>query len=762
MNQKPAKFDQLLQILTSGDNRRFLSEFNALSTEKEKIECLTYNQYQLLGQIKEQLEQQAFEQIMKPIKVELDNYRLNGLFTAAQAANYDEFCIHFRAIPIHERLFLLCSQEKSLLEYPLFKIIYPRFHQQQLMNILEMLPAYRDLDDVIANLESTPYQPPMPVLTNPQTELDSDYYIQLIKILIQALNSKNEPNKEKVRSVMRPIWLQIPIEASLKKINIAHALEMNKEDFIAFLKRLPYNSFPELFLKEEGDAHIFYLLLRRQGPEALVKLFKRFTDDDYLKIQTELQKNYSDTPLFRQLLAFPGVHTSEVLNALKADLDQDDIRWIISQLMKNNTADAANSILTLLRICGRFNLLLTSTESGVLYERLLIMSGENASNIIDEIVSQLDDNRRAKLIFEFYDNLPLNAVVSILSKMSSVARHKALTTRMTDQAQTFLIEKIVIDVKTNLNPFIDIIALINDSRACFNIYTTPVKYGVRKIYAQNNIANSAAGAISSVASYIPIWGKQAVESLQREEDVTEFLICHMIRANASLITIIPALLNELQAEQITALLREPDSTGKTLLMYCLSSNEKEMIDILVKAKYETADKDKLLDPKSLDFFSMRADLKHRQDASALIGFIALLTLYNYLAVRGMEPNPEPYNQSRDDFLNMLRVLQSNLKNPNICLELKRHCDNNPLREAWGIPTAMGTLKLGTNRHLDARNKLLDLTITELKDGLTLFGNFIERRIHADINRDVNSLDQHMIRIFKSNHHSSKSVTFDLI
>ena len=105
---------------------------------------------------------------------------------------------------------------------------------------------------------------------------------------------------------------------------------------------------------------------------------------------------------------------------------------------------------------------------------------------------------------------------------------------------------------------------------------------------------------------------------------------------------------------------------------------------------------------------------------------------------------------------MLRVLYSCESQNTLSGQLKAHCDKNPLRQAFAIPMATSSYKLGTNRHKDARDLIALLTSDELSGGLALFSQFIRARADNADRLDPTSLESEIKKTFRVEQRSSAS------
>jgi len=389
----------------------------------------------------------------------------------------------------------------------------------------------------------------------------------------------------------------------------------------------------------------------------------------------------------------------------------------------------------------------TAVGKEYLYETLLKYPGKHGARIAEIIAPKINDQERSSLVLRFYkghNGFPWPVILTLLKHMQDRARLHLLLSPLADPEQTLLIESIA---KEGLTPFFETLASFGDPTARFLIYTQPVKYAVTQRFSQNLMANSAVGAISSAVSWLPGLGnqaKQAVDYYQVNVDVTEFLLCRMLRSNSTLKQGLMSMLGDLKPRQMTPLLRGPDATGETLFMLIVQIAEKsDLLQVLSAAAYDVPDNQKLVDPSQLNINKMREMVRQRTDSHARVGFVALLGLYNYIAVRGTEANDLTYQTSKDEYLLMLKCLEANQASTGIAAKLKEYCASNPLRQAWSIPLASSSVMLGTNRHLDARNKLLELTIPELQQGIRLFEEFIMMRINNAPTFDLDSLDRNI-------------------
>lgn len=393
------------------------------------------------------------------------------------------------------------------------------------------------------------------------------------------------------------------------------------------------------------------------------------------------------------------------------------------------------------------NVLVKNDGSLPLYEKIIKCPGGHHAEVISLIQDTIKDRDKKRILLNYYANISPDVFLSLLKSMSVPARREALLTRMTDFMQTYLIEKFAVDIKDNIKLFFELLLLFEDPKDRFEIFAQPIKYAVRKVYAKNEMANAAVSTLSSFASMIPGVGRQAasmVDSIQGEEDISEFLISRIVRANPLLEKNIPELLFELDPEQHSLLLREPDSTSLSLLERVLiHSKKEEILHVLSNVAYVSSEQKKFLDPKMIDLERLRGALRHHEDCNARVGFIAYLGFYNYIRVRSTESGRETYLESESEFIELMKSLLKNKSGVNILNVFNEHCRNNQLREAWGTQT----VKIGTNRHLEARNKMGALTSSEMLDGMKMFAEFIKEQLSNTSFLNRSSLDFRLNEIF---------------
>lgn len=520
----------------------------------------------------------------------------------------------------------------------------------------------------------------------PEVSQKSD--TEAFKRLIKFTRDAYDQDKDKARTVLGPLFLRAPELVCLRKDIAALTAFMQPQDFVPFLKKQNPDQLPIMyFTTSEGrqPVHTLYLVLKHQGKEGLSELFSLIPSHHQNSLSEELVKIDSSGKehLYEKLMKFSQNGDSSNNNSIDLDL-----------------------------------------------------------KIVELINTLLSDGVRGRIIMADYSNLSWKAIYALLLAMTPAARLQNLLTPLPDLNQNLLIEKIAQDGQQQL---LDTLDLFNTAQGKFLIFSTPVKYGEKPVYVHNTVVNSTANMVGALAGWIPVVGhraQQVVESMQTMEEVNEFLLARMLRTTPALISQLPTMLSTLNPADLTALLKEPDSSGNTILMYMMKECPPDAIlDVLARADYAVAENKKMLDPKQLDFKQYRTAVGQREDGQGLVGLIGLLTIYHYMAVRVTEADDSVFDASKTEFLEMIKALQTYKSDDRIKLRLQTHCESHPLRQAYRVPLAITSVALGTNRHQDARNKLSELEIDELKKGITLFEEFISKRTQLDTNGKIKALDQ---------------------
>jgi hypothetical protein len=333
-----------------------------------------------------------------------------------------------------------------------------------------------------------------------------------------------------------------------------------------------------------------------------------------------------------------------------------------------------------------------------------------------------------------------------LKEIDHPARLQLLLSVMPDKEQNRLIEKLAFE---NPDAFMKALNTFSNAEGKFLIFSTPIKYGEVSVYTNNSRLNTTVEAFSAAISWIPAVGtdaKQSLESFQGTEDVNEFLLLKILQRNPSLITCLPALLENLSGKQLNILLKNQDSTKTNLYTYLARGNTaQDVIKILSYADYSVDDREKVFNPQTIHFAEIRKSLQGAEDRSALIGFLGLLTLYNYIAVRHKEGADADFQRSFTEFNAMLNILLMNKYDNAIKSKLQMHCEENPLRQAWSISLATSIIKLSSQRHHDARANILELECEELQKGIILFQQFIALRYNLNNENATYEIDSLLMK-----------------
>jgi hypothetical protein len=228
---------------------------------------------------------------------------------------------------------------------------------------------------------------------------------------------------------------------------------------------------------------------------------------------------------------------------------------------------------------------------------------------------------------------------------------------------------------------------------------------------------------------------------QSKEELSEILLFRLLQKSSQLLPQLATLLEKCDGPQLTKLFQSTDVNNISLFLYLASSTPVEnMIRVLAKAHYAVTDDEKMFDPRKNDFKQMRSVLEDAPDPKGSTGFLGLLSIYQYLAVRLNEGNDDIFQNSLSEFCQMLTVLQTNKTSNTIKVNLKQHCDARPLRRGWSISFGISNVNLSTQRHQEARDKLLELDVDELKAGIVIFQQFIVLRNSADYEVKTKQID----------------------
>jgi hypothetical protein len=511
-------------------------------------------------------------------------------------------------------------------------------------------------------------------------------------ILLKHCRAFYPDDKNKAKLIIAEFLSRIPTALCCRQDIAFFSAFMLQEAFIPFISRQPTENLPVMYFSTiksaEKTVHIFSCIQKHQGSNALCKLLDCFLPRYRESLTRELMKSVkSGEPLCQTLLSYQ---------------DSMDL-----QLHPNN----------LLQL-----------------------------KIIDLVNETLTDRIRSGLIVTLYENLSWPALNLLLQKIDHSPRLQLLLSPMPDKDQNTLVEKLASE---NPDVFMQVLNTFSNAEGKFLIFSTPIKYGQVPIYSNNLRLNTSVEAFTSIVSRIPAIGaeaKQSLESFQGAEEVSELLLLKMLQRNPSLISCLPDLLKGCSDRQLNILLKNQDSTKTNLYIYLARGNSAyAVIKILSYANYAVEDREKIFNPKTINFSEVRKSLQGAEDQSALTGFLGLITLYNYIAVRHQERVDADYQKSFSEFNMMLYVLLLNKYENEIKSKLQKHCDENPLRQAWSIPLATSVLQLSSQRHHDARENLLVLDSEELQKGITLFQQFIALRYNAKNEAATYEIDSHLMK-----------------
>lgn len=360
-----------------------------------------------------------------------------------------------------------------------------------------------------------------------------------------------------------------------------------------------------------------------------------------------------------------------------------------------------------------------------LYKSLIEKPGKHQVKIINLIKTELDDEKKTALILEKAKILDLESILALFESMSERVALVLLTTRMLTEPRMILLDYIAKKTEKNTYDFMRFLHVFKNPDNRFKLYSLQFNFRAKLVHASNRILNPVMTGIGSIV--LKLFGPMAggyIESIQKEEDIPGLLINQLLLQNQHLYEILPHILSELYPKQVTILLRSESFQRFSLLFYVVTEcSIDSIIDILSGCAFHTPDNEKLfvIDQVWMDLLSL-SELK-----PGVSGLLAFVNLYNYLAVRSMEAGGENYQDSCDEFARMLLTLFKNSAENDLSTVLKLYCEENPLRQAHTLKLATSSIKLGTNRHLDARDLLLKLPSEELKFGLEYFHRFIQMR-----------------------------------
>lgn len=773
----PNHFEELSNLLEK-DKQAFLNRFLEIQSSQIRASLLLHDFYYLYLKAKSELEENIFELQLAPLLPNFSEIQFRDLLSSASSSHHPEFAKYFASIPMEERAVILMKGEPQL-----FEIIKRNFSTEQIGAVLMQLP------DPLANPSQDPY---INQFIQGQLAYKNHQLDELETVLKTKITGPASPESF--------FYLRNQLEQQLRQDKY--------EEFLQSFEAIPIDNRAE-FLASDNSL-LYKLAFSKLSIIELTKLFSHIPDDlsdstdgtVLLLIEltaNEYQKNKDKSELLMGLILMRA--PSEIclmpkIATLSLCMKPNDFLKFLSKqepaffskhylikeasfaegqhplysLMLSQGVLAVSHVIALMRqhFSEKLSVELLkfryrNQKKEYLYQLLLQYPGDHASPIIELVNPSLTDFDRSHVVLindRAVNKLPKTLVESLLKMMSDRSRLQLLLTPVADSDQTLLIETIA---KTDTSHFLEILAMFSTSTPRYLIYSQPVKYAVTKRFTQHTGSNAAAGAISSAVSWIPVLGsqaKQTLDSYQEQVDVSEFLLSRMLRTNPELKQCLVSMLGDLTSKQRTALLREPDANGHSLLIQlCYLQEREEIIEILKEAAFDVLDNQKLIDSTNLSLVHLRSIFSNHKNAHAVVGFLSLLGLYAYLCVRGLESRDAIYQNSRSEYINMLSCLFGNELNNGISAKLKTYCADHPLREAWSIPLASSSLKLGTNRHLDARNKLLELSIYELQHGTLWFKCFVLERVKIDSNLTQDSLDKAIVSLLpKETKHRNSSMT----
>jgi hypothetical protein len=765
----PQGYEALSQILIDKEQpAEFVEKFNLLVSPEVKTAILYHDYYRIYTCARYNIDPDQFDKFIEPFATNFKDHQLDNLFTAAKNANHVMFARFFATVPIHDRLKLLQADNCSL--YNLLKI---RLQPEEFAGVLNQLPdPLSDSEDspFIQNLSNArtafnsanlslfnhliyqdPISPPQPIAKlDPISQLGLCIQDAKFNEFLQLLNAQPSDSR---------IQLLAADDAFLYKS--AYSI-FSEQQILQLFESLPLDPHQEndkdivSLITQTRDAYknnvqksknILGKLFLRATPQAcmnheILKLPIYMGNEDFLSF---LQKQTVDYLVLNYTTGVSSLTTrNHPLYDVLLSQGSTALMLIVEAIFKDQPA----RLITELRKSKEI-------ENGkeYLYESLIKYPGAHRSRVAEIIAPKIPDAERSSLVQRYYQghmSLPWEIIFLLLRHMTDRTRLHLLLIHLSDPEQTILIESIAADTPA---AFLETLALFDDPVARYIIYSQPVKYGVKRQFTEYETANFAAETLSSAVYYLPGFGnqaKQTVDSYQVQVDVSEFLLCRMLRLNPHIKPRLLALLGDLKAPELTVMLRAQDSKGKSVLMYVLEQGKKEeIVQILAVANYSVPDNQKVVNASELDITNLRAKLESHADSQDLVGFMAFLGLYNYISSRATEANDINYQERKDDFFDMLSCLNSNRTSGSTGLKLKEYCEKHPLTKPWGFSLASSSLKLGTNRYMDARNKLLLLNTRELQKGLILFEEFISQRVNRATHINAGHLDKCIQSQFKS-------------
>lgn len=710
MSISPTQYIEFTDLLNQGQAAQFITAFNSLSTPELKAEYLACDFFKLAELASQKLHSSQYAQLVTPLKPQIHQYRLNKLAEFTKGQKFDDFIGYFKTIS-DEQIISTFLDKTEQSRAPLIQLALNNFTQVQL---LEIINTY--FRPILPELDRNPYEPPLhasPIaVEQPNTQHLRDF--------VKAVYNHSQPPSELTRSLITYIYLNFPAEVFLNAKFIQISLALNQKDFLAFIERIPYRSLPEAFFdNNDTQNHVLLTVLTQHGDEALVKILEGIVKDHIPALQKQLNLNINGKTLHQALLDIPGAHHG-TLQGIIEETQQTQ------QSAVSSTSARTSPVYTF-----------QDDDDDLHLPPALQSAHDDVSESSDSPKQSLDRYTEQELIQELKTNhqtLPKDKIGRLLDRISQLARFRLLTDNIGSGS---LIESFVQRFTDAPEDILFILAPLTPLEL-FQLFSMPIKYGVEKGYVGGSIASGA----MSVASVIP-WASKHAAKLA-DKDLYESLLSFLVRTHPTLLSIFPNLLGECKPAEISQLLRTPDMNGETLFFTFLATQEAEKISqLLARADFESKDKDKLFDPKHYPPVKLRELFVNN---SQKVGFFALLGVYHYICVRGQEPGEENYQSSKTEFLQMLKVLSENNGSNTITQALKKHCSDNPLRQAYAVPLATTSVALGTNRHLDARKNVEGLTAEELNAGLALFSAFVARH-YEHSNQDITNLDSVIKKIF---------------
>lgn len=471
---------------------------------------------------------------------------------------------------------------------------------------------------------------------------------------------------------------------------------MIADEFDQMIDSLNYLQLVTIFFRcinvQNIAVHMLILIHHKMGSDLLAKLLRRIADGNITVLSQELMKMTGEgIPLYHALLR--GSHHHRGIKHLNNVFQSELIGWIREKITNLN---------------------------------------------------------RTTLILQLFHSLSWAAILKLLSQMSAPDRLQLLQVRMPDREQNTVIEKIAIE---NPDSLLKLLEMDRDQKECCEILTVLFKYTDNSPSAASDPFNWALTRLGNAVPQFSMFTgelKRGIDSLKSTPDVYEMMLMRIIRRNRSLLSRLPKILSMTPSFRLTILFQACDVRGIPLYAYlaaCTSMNE--TIHLLARAEFAVSEEHRMFDPTWIDLIRMREVLNGLDHLEEAIGFQGLLIIYNYIAVRSTEGNPDDYRNSLLEFTRMLNVLHVNCSSQAIKAQLKKHCDENPLRQRWVIPLAVTHVQLGSCRHHDARATLNKLTVQELKAGIKCFRLFIGMRMMMKPEKNSINMDDELMMAFKS-------------